>query len=97
MKTYTTPTIIVRLRGREELLENAESVIASMRCNKYRHKDFPVTVDGDSVSWSLTQEETAKMCGTVGIELTIKNNDGTVVKTKTVNASIEHAIRECEI
>lgn len=96
MKTYTTPTIKMTVKGAADLLENAQSVIVTMRCENGQ-QDFVPSIEGTELSWTLTQEQTAQMCGRVDVEATIKANDGSVAKTETKKFSIEHAVKECEV
>lgn len=96
MKTYTTPTIKLTVRDGEDILANAQAVIVTMRCENGQ-QDFVPSIGGTELSWTLTQAQTAQMCGRVDVEATIKANDGSVIKTETKKFSIEHAVKECEV
>lgn len=94
MKRYTTPTVALRITdaGAAELLAAATGATLSAQGPRGR-VDVPATVDGDALKATLTQAQTARLgAGTVEWEGTLAFDDGAVVKTKTVESSIDEAV-----
>lgn len=94
MKRFTTPTVALRITddGAAELLAAVTGATLSAQGPRGR-VDVPATVDGDALKATLTQAQTARLgAGTVEWEGTLAFDDGAVVKTKTVESSIDEAV-----
>lgn len=93
MKEYTTPTIAIRLEGQNvaELLAGAQRVILTVKGAGATYELTPEIEDTDLIV-KLTQEQTAKLKGSVRFEATIKTSTGDVVKSETVSATIADAL-----
>lgn len=71
MKQYTTPTVRITIPGREDLLEVADSVIVTASDGTL-DIDMTPTIDGDTVTVTLTEEQTATLSvGPILFEVTI--------------------------
>lgn len=96
MKQYETPTIIMRLKGQEDLLAISDKVTLAIKCDKGEVHTFDgarLVIDGDQVELTLTEEETADMLGVCKVELTMETGDK-VFKTKTRTMTIHEAVWE---
>lgn len=99
MKRYTTPTVALRITddGAAELLAAATSATLSAEGTRGR-VDVAAQVDGASVRTTLTQAQTARLgAGPVKWEATLRFADGTVVKTKTVESTVDEAVLRREV
>lgn len=94
-KQFTTPTITIQLEGAEETLAAADEVILTARAGQITI-DKQALVTGDSVSATFSQLETARLNGTVSFEVTIRAGD-TIVKSDTVKADFEPAVRQAKL
>lgn len=93
MKQYTTPNVSIEVPGKELLLAGADRVVASIRngqrsCNIEGER---LTIDGDTVSFRLTVEETAALSGVSYAEVTMFSGE-LVYKTETVTLKIDEAV-----
>lgn len=91
-KEYTTPMIDIALDGGQDVLNDAQKVLVTVKGRQTIEKK-PI-IDRGIISFSLTQSETAILgVGTVLIEVTILTKDNYVLKSSTIKTTIEAAIR----
>lgn len=110
MKEYTTPTVTLTLEDGEDLLASAKTVVVTLKGARLT-KDFTPEIvtrkipleNGmthfvrDTLSFKLTQAETAEFQGNVEVEATIKDRFGSVAKTETTKLFIKQALRREEM
>jgi hypothetical protein len=97
LKQYTTPTITITIEGASEILANADRVIVTFARNRYLY-DLDGIVDGDTVTVSLTQEQTATLKGSIQVEVSVvtKNDNGSlnIIKSETMTMEVEPSIKQ---
>lgn len=93
MKQYTTPTIVITIAGAEDLLASARKVIVTFAKGNVNFDIVPI-ISGDKVLATLTQTQTAAFTGNVQVEVTIVDEDGRVLKTKTLEANVEKSVKK---
>lgn len=94
MKQYTTQTKTLHVTGQENLLAIADRLVVAAQTtggHVITWEGDAITVEGDSVSWDMTTEQTARLLGTSNVELTAFVN-GKVVKTETVRMRINPSV-----
>ena len=92
MKQFTTPSLQLTIHGAEEILSGADKVILTISDGD---KDINLTprVEGNVLTAVMRQEQTARLeSGTLYIEATIVVGDK-VFKTKTLEASLDEAVK----
>ena len=93
MKQYTTPTINVRMEGYGDVLASADTIILTVS-DGVTDIDLVPSVDNETLTVTLTQEQTASLSvGSILIEVTISVM-GHVFKSKTLKTRMEEAVRE---
>lgn len=95
MKQFTTPTISVRLDDSPDLIDSIVKANITISDGKATI-DKEATLDGNSLSVRLTQEETGKLLGSIKIEVTVLLDDGNVIKSPTLATTIAAAVRSGE-
>ena len=93
MKEYTTPTIDIALEGAADAIADAQAIIVTLKGRQTIEKT--PGVDRSILSITLTQQETAILgVGTVLIEVTILTVGGAVLKSDTIQTTIQAAVRK---
>ena len=95
-KEYTTPTLCIRIPDGKTYIENAQRTIVTLKSSNWK-KDYEETVikDDDMLIVNLSQGETGRFgSGALKIEVTLVMETGAVLKTKTVQTTLEEALRK---
>lgn len=93
MKQYTTPTINVRMEGYGDVLSSADIIVVTVS-DGTTDIDLIPTIDSETLTVTLTQEQTASLeVGPIFVEVTISVM-GHVFKSKTMKTRMEEAIRD---
>lgn len=94
-KDYTTPTICLHIPDGETYISHAQRIIVTLKGTNWKH-DYEDSVirDGENLIVNLSQGETGRFgAGALKIEATLVMEGGAVLKTKTVQTTLEEALR----